>query len=156
MGMARAKLGSVPCGSELPLQASPSGFQIQANCVYSVGKFVVATLQHPKESSGKALKVQSFIVSPNEVVAEYEKQTGAKWFVISTPLDEIKALEAKFWEEGNPRATGITLRRIWGEGGTLYAKNDNEVLGLGPEDLDSLELGVKRGLSNAWQTTDAF
>ncbi|KAK3934763.1 hypothetical protein QBC46DRAFT_399048 [Diplogelasinospora grovesii] len=119
--------------------------------MWDVGKFVAATLRHPEQSFGKALKVQSFIVTPNQVLAEYEKQTGSRWRVVKTPLDDIRALEAKFWEEGNPKATGITLRRIWAEGGTLYSKNDNEVLGLKPEDLDPLELGVKRSLNGGWK-----
>ncbi|KAM7194224.1 hypothetical protein V8F33_007370 [Rhypophila sp. PSN 637] len=125
--------------------------------MWDVGKFVVATLHHPQQSFGKALKVQSFIVSPKEVLAEYEKQTGAKWTVKTTPLSEVAPLEADLWEKGNPKATSVTLRRIWAEGGTLYEKNDNELLGLGkPGDLDSLEVGVKRGLENAWLKTDTF
>ncbi|KAK3369831.1 hypothetical protein B0H63DRAFT_303386 [Podospora didyma] len=123
--------------------------------MWDVGKFVVATLQHPEESFGKALKVQSFVVSPNEVLAEYEKQTGSKWTVVKTPLDEIRTLEKKFWDEGNPRATGITLRRIWAEGGTLYEKNDNELLGLKPEDLDTLEDGIKKALAGGYKN-DTF
>jgi hypothetical protein len=104
-------------------------------------------LKSPDAAFGKALVVQSFVVTPNEVLAEYERQTGAKWQVITTPLDEIRALEAKLWEEGDPRATLVTLRRIWAEGGTLYAKNDNGVLGVTPKDLDSLESAVKKTLS---------
>ncbi len=113
----------------------------------SVGKFVAATLQHPEESFGKALKVQSFVVSPNEVLAEYEKQTGSKFTVTKTPLDEIRALEAKAWETGSPAGAVLTLRRIWAEGGTLYEKNDNEVIGVKQEDLDSLEDAVRKVLS---------
>ncbi len=102
---------------------------------------MVATLRHPEESFGKALKVQSFVVTPHEVLAEYEKQTGSKWKVTYTPLEELKELEAKQWAEGQPWATGATLRRIWAEGGTLYAKNDNELIDFKPE---SLETAVKR------------
>ncbi|KAK3326950.1 hypothetical protein B0T19DRAFT_149203 [Cercophora scortea] len=123
--------------------------------MWDVGKFVVATLRHPEASFGKALKVQSFVVTPNEVVAEFERQTGAKWTVVKTPLDEIRVLEAKAWDEGSPVATGYTLRRIWAEGGTLYDKNDNEILGLKPEDLDQLELGVRRGLEGGYRN-DTF
>ncbi|KAL2269255.1 hypothetical protein VTJ83DRAFT_4101 [Remersonia thermophila] len=112
-----------------------------------VGKFVAATLKAPQESFGKALKVQSFVVTPNEVLAEYERQTGAKWEVVKTLLDEIRAFETKKWEEGHPLATLVTLRRIWAEGGTLYAQNDNHILGLGPEALDSLEAAVKKALA---------
>ncbi|KAK4121173.1 hypothetical protein N657DRAFT_577997 [Parathielavia appendiculata] len=108
-----------------------------------VGKFVVATLKSPESSFGKALKVQSFVVTPNEVLAEYERQTGSKWEVTKTPLDDIRAFEAKLWGERDPRATLVTLRRIWVEGGTLYAENDNAVLGVKPEDLDSLEAAAE-------------
>jgi len=117
----------------------------------SVGKFVVATLQHPEESFGKALKVQSFVVTPNEVLAEFERQTGAEYAVTKTPLDSIKSLEAKAWQDADPKATLFTLRRIWAEGGTLYAKNDNETLGLGTQDLDSLESAVKKHLAGGYK-----
>lgn len=116
-----------------------------------VGKFVVATLRSPETSFGKALKVQSFVVTSNEVLAEYERQTGAKWEVIKTPLDDIRALEAKLWEEGKPLATLVTLRRIWAEGGTLYAQNDNELLGMRPEHLDSLEAAVRKALAGGYR-----
>lgn len=115
--------------------------------MWDVGKFLVASLRHPEESYGKALKVQSFVVTPKEVLAEYEKQTGAKWKVTYTPLQELKELEAKLHQEGAPFATGPTLRRIWAEGGTLYAKNDNDVISLKDGDLESLETGVRRAIS---------
>lgn len=117
---------------------------------------MVATLRHPEQSYGKALKVQSFVVTPKQVVAEYEKQTGAKWTVSSTPLDDIRKLEAKLWEEGNPRATSVTLRRIWAEGGTLYEKNDNEVIGVKDGDADSLEVAVKRALAGGYKNETGF
>ncbi|KAK4104386.1 hypothetical protein N658DRAFT_419155 [Parathielavia hyrcaniae] len=108
-----------------------------------VGKFVVATLKSPEASFGRALKVQSFVVTPNEVLAEYERQTGSKWEVTKTPLDEITAFESKLWGEGDPRATLVTLRRIWAEGGTLYRENDNGVLGVQAEEPDSLEAAAE-------------
>ncbi|KAK3984652.1 hypothetical protein QBC44DRAFT_336677 [Cladorrhinum sp. PSN332] len=123
--------------------------------MWDVGKFVAAALRHPEQSFGKALKVQSFVVTPNQVLAEYEKQTGAQWEVTKTPLDKVKALEAKLWEEGNPRATSPTLRRIWAEGGTLYEKNDNELIGVKEEDLESLEQAVKHALSGGYKA-DTF
>jgi hypothetical protein len=127
----------------------------KADATGSVGKFVVAALKSPETSIGKALKVQSFVVTPNEVLAEYEQQTGSKWEVTKTPLDEIRAFEAKLWAEGNPRATLVTLRRIWAEGGTLYAQNDNGALGLKPESLDSLEVAVKKALAGGYKN-DTF
>jgi hypothetical protein len=117
----------------------------------SVGKFVAATLRNPEASFGKALKVQSFVVTPNQVVAEYEKQAGEKWKLIKTPLAEIRKLEAKAWGEGSPAATTFTLRRIWAEGGTLYEKNDNDLVGMKTEDLDSLEEGVRKALAGGYK-----
>lgn len=110
-----------------------------------MGKFLVASLQHPNESFNKALKVQSFVVTPKEVLAEYEKQTRAQWKVTNIPLQDLKDLETQLWATGN--GTLATLRRIWAEGGTLYDKNDNELLGLQPTDLDNLETAVSRALS---------
>lgn len=110
----------------------------------SVGKLVVAALQHPGAAAGKALKVNSFEVTPNQVLAEYEKQTGAKWKANHITLDELRQEEKKRWEEGHAKATVLTLRRIWAEGGTLYEKTDNEAIGVKPGDTESLEVILKR------------
>lgn len=152
--MGRARLDSAPCGSK---QHSVRKRDIYRTDTLdnSVGKFVVATLRHPEKSFGKALKVQSFVVTPNQVLAEYEKQTGGKWEVTKTPLGEIGALEAKLWAEGHPGATTPTLRRIWAEGGTLYEKNDNEAIGVKPEDLETLEQAVTHALSGGYKA-DTF
>jgi hypothetical protein len=131
-------------------------FSKQCLQLNSVGKFVAATLHHPDESYGKALKVQSFVVTPKQVLAEYERQTGAKWTVSSTTLDQVRELESKLWEAGEPRATGVTLRRIWAEGGTLYEKNDNELIGIKEGDADSLEVAVKRALAGGYQHEEGF
>ena len=95
-------------------------------------------------------------MTPKQVLAEYEKQTGAKWTVSSTSLDDVRKMEAKAWEEGNPKATSITLRRIWAEGGTLYEKNDNEVVGVKEGDTESLEVAVKRALAGGYKNDPAF
>lgn len=112
---------------------------------------MAAALKSPEASFGKALKVQSFVVTPNEVLAEYERQTGAKWEVTKTSLDALRAFEAKRWAEGDPRATLVTLRRIWAEGGTLYAQNDNGIVAAHLEGLDSLEAAVKKALAGGYK-----
>ncbi|CAK7268649.1 hypothetical protein SEPCBS119000_003169 [Sporothrix epigloea] len=112
-----------------------------------VGKFLVAALRHPAESFDKALKVQSFVVTPNQVLDEYEKQTGGdKWSITYVPLADLKAAEAKAWQETPGSATGFTLRRIWAEGGTLYDKNDNELIGVGPGETEDLSYAVAKAL----------
>ena len=96
----------------------------------SVGKLVVACLQRPSESEDKILIVNSFTATPNEILAEFEKQTTSKWAVSYQPLEELEKAETQAWESGDPWATGFTLRRIWTDGGTLYNKpRDNGLVG---------------------------
>lgn len=108
-----------------------------ANGPYSVGRFVVAALTHYDESRNRALKVQSFVASPDEILAEWEKQTKTKWDVSYCPLEDLKKHEQAAWEGGNPIAAVYTLRRIWTQGGTLYDHTDNEAIGI--TQTDSLE-----------------
>jgi len=107
-----------------------------------VGKLVVAALLHPEEARNRALRVNSFTTTPLEIVSEFEKQTGGqKWDVEFVSFEKGRELEKKAYEESNPWAVGFTLRRIWGEGGTLYEKRDNWRIGK-EEGLDSLHDAV--------------
>ena len=38
-------------------------------------------------------------------------------------------MEEQAWQDQDPVAAYITLRRIWTEGGTLYEKRDNGLIG---------------------------
>ncbi|KAL3431508.1 hypothetical protein BDV09DRAFT_176176 [Aspergillus tetrazonus] len=105
-----------------------------------VGKFVVHTLTHWDKTRGRALKLNSFTTTPNDILAEFEKQTGDKWSVEYTSLEQLKQYEKEAWEKGEPDATTLTLRRIWTEGGTLYERRDNE--DIGAEDTTTLEEAV--------------
>ena len=110
-----------------------------------VGKLLVAALQQPDVSKNRALKVNSFTATPNEVVQEFEKQTGAqKWDVKYTPRDELLKLENKAYGDDSPLKTAYTLRRIWADGKTLYSKRDNEELGF--HDAHSLSEAVKQSI----------
>lgn len=104
----------------------------------SVGKLVVAALKNPSVSQDRALRVNSLTTTPEEILAEFEKQTGGeKWEKTYTSLDRLRQLEKKAWSEGNPAATLFTLRRIWTEGGTLYDVRDNGRIG--EPKMESLE-----------------
>ncbi|KAH7317170.1 hypothetical protein B0I35DRAFT_410256 [Stachybotrys elegans] len=116
-----------------------------------VGKAVVAALRHPEASFDKAIKVQSFVVSSKDILAEFEKQTGGEpWSVSHFTLQELKDREQEAWSTGQPNAVSYTLRRIWLEGGTLYDKTDNESIGLAASDLESLADSVHRALTTGW------
>ncbi|KEZ45232.1 hypothetical protein SAPIO_CDS2702 [Scedosporium apiospermum] len=115
-----------------------------------VGKGVVAALKHPEASFDRAVKIQSFVVTPKEILAEFEKQTGGQpWKVEYTSLDDLRKLEDDAWKEGKGWATLATLRRIWAEGGTLYDKTDNEAIDLRDEDLENLETTVQREIAKS-------
>jgi hypothetical protein len=106
-----------------------------------VGKLTVKALLHPEASRNRALRVNSFTTAPLEIVAEFERQTGDKWSVSFTPLEKARELERQAYASGTPAATYFTLRRIWGEGGTLYEKRDNGLID--GEDTETLEDAVK-------------
>ncbi|KAF2497396.1 putative isoflavone reductase family protein [Lophium mytilinum] len=111
-----------------------------------VGKLLVGALKHPDVSRNRALKVNSFTATPDQILAEFERQTGKKWEASYTPLDKLKQLEKEAWDKGDPIATLFTLRRIWTEGGTLYKKRDNEKLGV--TDSDTLEIAVAQAIEH--------
>ncbi|KAL1988195.1 hypothetical protein VTN96DRAFT_725 [Rasamsonia emersonii] len=96
-----------------------------------VGTLVLATLRHPTASFNRALRVNSFTTTPAAIQAEFERQTGGSpWSDVQvTSLARLRELEQEAWDKSRPEATVLTLRRIWTEGGTLYEKRDNEVIG---------------------------
>lgn len=109
-----------------------------------MGKFVVAALLHPENSRNATLIVQSFTATPHEILAEFEKQTGAKWDVSYTSLDQLKEMEKAAYQHYSPLATVITLRRIWTEGGTLYKYYENSILE--SDDTETLEDQVRQSI----------
>lgn len=98
-------------------------------------------------SSKRALKVTSFVTTPKDILAEFERQTltEGEWTISYTSVQELKRLESEAWEKKDPFATLYTLRRIWTEGGTLYDKWDNDILE--PGKLDTLEDAVKLSIA---------
>ncbi|KAB5518016.1 hypothetical protein GE09DRAFT_1294216 [Coniochaeta sp. 2T2.1] len=127
--------------------------EISFTTMHDTGRFVAAALKNLKDTRNRALIINSFTTTPKQIVAEYERQTGAKpWDVSVTNLEELKKLEAEGWAKGDPMAGATTLKRIWTEGGTLYDHNDNAVLGLDGR-TDTLEDAVRDAIK--WQTENA-
>jgi hypothetical protein len=107
----------------------------------------VAALQHPDASRNRVLIVNSFTTTPDEILAEFEQQTGAKWEVHHTSLERLKELEEEAWQEQDGMAAVFTLKRIWTEGGTLYEKRDNELIGDPP--METMEDQVRQAIERA-------
>ncbi|KAF2138990.1 uncharacterized protein K452DRAFT_275921 [Aplosporella prunicola CBS 121167] len=111
-----------------------------------VGKFLVAALRNPDAARNRALRVHSFTSTPNDVVKEFERQTGEKWEVEFVPLAELERFEQEAWEKGDPLAALATLRRIWASGKTLYEGGwDDGALGVEVEGLEGTVRRVLRG-----------
>lgn len=120
--------------------------KISLTTMRDVGKLVVAALRHPFAARNRALRVNSFTTTPNEIVAEFEKQTGGEpWDVSFTSLEELKEIEKQAWAKKDPKAGSVTLRRIWTEGGTLYERRDNGLIRM-EYDMDSLEDAVSQAI----------
>ncbi|CAG8028866.1 unnamed protein product [Penicillium olsonii] len=106
------------------------GAEISLTTMQDVGTLVRNTLLHATaETRNAALCVNSFTTTPDQIQAEFERQLGQPWDVSRTSLGKLRELETAAWEAGKPSATVLTLRRIWTEGGTLYAKRANAVIG---------------------------
>ncbi|GAM38996.1 isoflavone reductase family protein [Talaromyces pinophilus] len=104
--------------------------KISFTTMKDTGDLVLAALRHPGSATfNKALKVNSYTTTPAEIQAEFERQVGGGWTVQEVSLDALKEFEKTAWKDGRPDATLFTLRRIWAEGGTLYEKRDNDVIG---------------------------
>lgn len=143
---ARASAGSYDVKGKKAVLIGDGEGRVSLTTMRDVGKLVAAALMHPEAAKNKALKVNSFTATPKELVAEFERQTGGeKWDVTFMPLEELKQLESEAWEKGNPSAGPITLRRIWAEGGTLYERRDNGVIGM-EEGVDDLQSCVKQAI----------
>ncbi|QIX01487.1 hypothetical protein AMS68_007004 [Peltaster fructicola] len=119
--------------------------KISLTTMRDVGKFVVASILHLSHVKNKALKVNSFTSTPASILKEFERQTGSTWEHSTTSLEDLKSTETKAWASESPTATMTTLRRIWTEGGTLYSKRDNDLIGM-EMGTDSLESAVAQAI----------
>lgn len=122
-------LGTFDVRQEKAVILGDGSGKIGFTAMADVGKLLIAALLHPEASKNKTLIVNSFYATPNEVLAEFERQMGKKWNVSYTSLDRLRELEDEAWATGLPSATAATLRRIWAEGGTIHDKTDNELIG---------------------------
>lgn len=120
--------------------------RISLTTMRDVGKLVVAAILQPEAAKNRALRVNSFTTTPREILTEFERQTGGQpWSVGYTSLESLRELEQNAWAANDPHAGSLTLRRIWTEGGTLYEKRDNDLIGM-EDKVDSQQDAVKRAI----------
>lgn len=112
----------------------------------------MAALLHPKASRNRALLVNSFTVTPPEIMAEFQRQTNTSekdWTIEFTSLEALKEIEKEFWSNKSKLAPIATLRRIWTEGGALPAALNNADIGVVETDslADAVKLAIETQLS---------
>lgn len=120
--------------------------RISFTTMKDVGRLLVAALKTQTMDQERVLRVNSFTTSSKEALVEFEKQSGAKWDVSLTSLEELKELEQQAWGQDWPSKTPLTLRRIWTEGGTLYDTRDNDKIGF-DEGLETLQDQIRNTIA---------
>ncbi|CAK7244470.1 MAG: hypothetical protein STHCBS139747_006011 [Sporothrix thermara] len=140
------RVGNFDVGKKEAILAADGHGPVGMTTVADVGRALVAMLKHPEATANRAVLVHSFVATPHEMLKEYERQTGRPWTVTYTSLDELKKIEEDAWAAQHPVASIFTLRRIWAEGKTLYAKTDNEAIGL--TKTDTLEMVIQANIAN--------
>ncbi|EHK99763.1 putative Isoflavone reductase like protein [Glarea lozoyensis 74030] len=141
---ARAELGGFDVKGKKAVLTGDGNGKISLTGLVDVGKLTVKALLHPEATKNKALKVNSFTTTGNEIVAEFEKQLGEKWDVSYTSFERLRELEKEAYARKDPAATIFTLRRLWAEGGTLYEKRDNDLIDA--NDMETLEDAVRASI----------
>ncbi|KAM0254690.1 hypothetical protein ACHAQJ_006540 [Trichoderma viride] len=141
------ELGGIDLAKKEAIFTGDGETKIGFTTLKDAGTAVVAALRHPEASLNKVLKVASFVKTSNEVLNEYERQTGVKFRVKYVTLVNHEAAERKMWEEGSPWGTVASLRRIWATGGAMYDSLSNESIGLNEGDMESLEVVARKHIS---------
>ncbi len=139
------QMGTFDVGAREAVLLDDGKGQISLTTMADVGRLLVGVLKHPGCCDGKAVKVNSFTTTPEDILAEFERQTETKWHVSYTSLGDLMTLEANAWKDENPLASLYTLRRIWTQGLTLYDKTDNDAIGM--VKMDTLEMVVQEAVA---------
>lgn len=110
-----------------------------------IGKGVVGVLRHPEETKNRAVYLQSAAVSQNKLL-ELAKKKNPDFKPEIQNVDTLKVLQDSYDAlEKNDADVGTALRgfivvSIYTEGyGGLFAKNDNELLGIKGKSDEELE-----------------
>lgn len=113
----------------------------------TVAKAVLAILTTAEESTrDRLVNIESFAVSPVEIVATLEKVSGEKWTLESTTTEKELALANEALENGDFLSALYTWIKacIFAECSRLE-NVENELLGLEKEDLESVVGKIVKG-----------
>ncbi|KAL7272794.1 hypothetical protein RUND412_004381 [Rhizina undulata] len=115
--------------------------QFSTSKLADVGRAVVGILAHPAETRNRLVYVHSAVVTQNQLLAIYEKQTGEKWTVVN--VDTVELERQAYEKIGNKDFSGfmdLIHRALFGEGhgGDFRGKVDNELLGI--KELSEVEV----------------
>jgi hypothetical protein len=115
----------------------------------NIGRSVVGVLRKPNETANRYVRVASFVVSQNELLAVIEKVAGEKFTIEHSTAKQmqVEGLEA-LKTYAMPGVLKLLVYGIFGEGnGADYAlrKNDSALLGLESEDLEAVVRGIYKG-----------
>lgn len=109
--------------------------------MHTIGLAVKNALLIPEETANRYLFIDSFTVSQNEVLASFEKATGAKWAAEQVDAEEMKKAGLEKLSKGDFSGAMSLIRYIncvTGHGGNYaeYETTANNLLSLPKESLD--------------------
>lgn len=113
-----------------------------------IGRAVVAILSHPEETKNRYVYVNSAVVTQREILAAYEKLTGAKWEIEEKDTAEVeKATNTKLAQGDFSTIHYLIYRGVFGEGyGGEFKNVSNELFGIEVLDGAGVEEVVKSTL----------
>lgn len=111
----------------------------------TIGAAVASVLSHPQETENKYLLVKSITTTQLEMLALYEKFTGAKWEVEHKETAELEREVNEDIAKGDYSTIGgLIYRAAFGEGyGGEFLEDSNELLGIQRLDKKGLEDVIK-------------
>ena len=116
----------------------------------TIGQAVTNALLIPNKTANKYLFIDSFTISQNQVLASFEKATGAKWEVTRVDAEEEKKKGFEKISQGDFSGAMSLIRYINcvdGHGGNYaeYRETANELLSLPKQTLDEALAKVVKG-----------
>jgi len=111
----------------------------QGTNLASIGAAIASVLQHPSLTANKYLRIASFTVTQNQILAILESETGTKWEVVKKSTDESAKVGQEKLAKGDYSAFGDFLKPYLFKDGHGHVASESELanglLGLKKEDL---------------------